>query len=800
MASSIGQVGQHVAHNQSNQKKARQLALGRAGSHVTQEQSVDFLNKEANAATEVHLSKAKPHSGSDEAGSALLKAAETGVTPVSFGAHRHNETDESAKIIVEHAKKTTQRASFVDDPPKSPPKKSPPRKKSIFSIGSSKVDPGETEEEFDFTDKFTQKKEEYVATRCLFLDPYVISPESRFHICWTILLIVSLIYVAIAIPVQLGFQTDAMGGWFYVDFVVDVYFIFDFFLNFFTGWMDVHREVLVMNFERTSLKYLESPWFFLDLVTSIPFGWVELFSGNSGASQLENAQLFKMFRALKAVKILRITRLVSGDAADAVEDILMTNSGLRFFVKMLKLFLAMSFVLHWMACMWHFIANPTGSSWIRKYFSIYDRWAIRDDDGDVVDDIADMAPEDFNIEMVPFGTRYLAAVYWSTTTMSTVGYGDITPDNNVEIMMASMALVIGGALYGILVGNMVSMVSDVDAHTQVYHERMDAILCYMQQRKFPEDLQKKIKRYYRRYFSAKSALDEKTVMADLSSKLKDDVAHYMLDELVFDNSLFRGMTPSQLSTLTNVLRPMFFDAEDYIVRYGDETEAMFIIASGHCDILSEDGRVLKSLGWGNSFGEECFLPVEKKKVEDQYYVYSVVTHEVCEVMVVSAMETRIAFSDRLGCNAMDRIEAKMDKLPTVGKHIQGMNLPRRAMSAKERLKGAIKVTAFGVKMQGRLTLNGKATDSAMTEEESEESKEKRALANTIKANRTRFLGSNKVDAHEMKSKENAELKSEMKTLQADVTLMKKQLVENNALLTQVLAALNKGGGGDGGNG
>ena len=44
----------------------------------------------------------------------------------------------------------------------------------------------------------------------------------------------------------------------------------------------------------------------------------------------------------------------------------------------------------------------------------------------------------------------------------------------------------------------------------------------------------------------KSALDEKTVMADLSSKLKDDVAHYMLDELVFDNKLFRGMTPSQV--------------------------------------------------------------------------------------------------------------------------------------------------------------------------------------------------------------------------------------------------------------
>ena len=31
-----------------------------------------------------------------------------------------------------------------------------------------------------------------------------------------------------------------------------------------------------------------------------------------------------MFRALKAVKILRLSRLVSGDVADAIEDLLMS--------------------------------------------------------------------------------------------------------------------------------------------------------------------------------------------------------------------------------------------------------------------------------------------------------------------------------------------------------------------------------------------------------------------------------------------------------------------------------------------
>ena len=61
----------------------------------------------------------------------------------------------------------------------------------------------------------------------------------------------------------------------------------------------------------------------------------------------------------------------------------------------------MSFVLHWTACTWHFIADPRGASWIYKYFSLYSEWAgfAADDDGD------DVGPDDFHISMVPFGKR-----------------------------------------------------------------------------------------------------------------------------------------------------------------------------------------------------------------------------------------------------------------------------------------------------------------------------------------------------------------------------------------------------------
>ena len=54
-------------------------------------------------------------------------------------------------------------------------------------------------------------------------------------------------------------------------------------------------------------------------------------------------------------------------------------------------------------------------------------------------------------------------------------------------------MVIGGAGYGFIIGSLASVVSDVDAHTRVYNERMETILAYMSQRGFPRPLQRKVR-------------------------------------------------------------------------------------------------------------------------------------------------------------------------------------------------------------------------------------------------------------------------------------------------------------------
>ena len=75
---------------------------------------------------------------------------------------------------------------------------------------------------------------------------------------------------------------------------------------------------------------------------------------------------------------------------------------------------------------------------------------------------------------------------------------------------------------------------------------MEAILAYMSKRSFPRPLQRRVKRFYRRLFQETSAMDEKAVLVDLSTTLKNEVALFLVNDLVLGNPLFADVAPLQV--------------------------------------------------------------------------------------------------------------------------------------------------------------------------------------------------------------------------------------------------------------
>jgi len=51
----------------------------------------------------------------------------------------------------------------------------------------------------------------------------------------------------------------------------------------------------------------------------------------------------------------------------------------------------------------------------------------------------------------PWYILYVYSYYWANTTMVTVGYGDLTPNNYVEAIVVTLIQIVGTAIFGYMI-------------------------------------------------------------------------------------------------------------------------------------------------------------------------------------------------------------------------------------------------------------------------------------------------------------------------------------------------------------
>jgi len=97
----------------------------------------------------------------------------------------------------------------------------------------------------------------------------LIFPTNPNKTYWDFLVIFLLIYTASWVPYKVCFVDDSSAFQFWFDCVVDLCFLIDIILNFFTV-IELGNGAYELNRGKIACSYIQG-WFFLDLFTTIPF-------------------------------------------------------------------------------------------------------------------------------------------------------------------------------------------------------------------------------------------------------------------------------------------------------------------------------------------------------------------------------------------------------------------------------------------------------------------------------------------------------------------------------------------------
>lgn len=227
--------------------------------------------------------------------------------------------------------------------------------------------------------------------------------------------------------------------------------------------------------------------------------------------------------------------------------------------------------------------------------------------------------------------EYLMALYWSMTTLTTVGYGDISPSSERERVYTILAMVIGGGFYGYVVGSISAMVSNSDLNATAFYDRMELIHAWLTHHKLPLPMKRRLRRYFKAYLAEKSVVSEAEIWRDLSPELQREVGEYIVHENVKANPLFDGLNVGAAVRLQSILQKVTVQAGGCICNSGEAGTAMYIVVYGELQMKrnTKDGDVVVTdLGPGQSFGEEILLSFV------DFYEYTVIVRKKARLEMI----------------------------------------------------------------------------------------------------------------------------------------------------------------------
>lgn len=313
---------------------------------------------------------------------------------------------------------------------------------------------------------------------------YILLPDNQFKKYWDCAQAVILITTAIIVPLRVGFSITSYGIAYCIDCIIDTYFWIDMGLNFITAFEDAdNQNKLVTDPKLIFANYLKG-WLIPDVLGCLPVDLATKIAedtllcsfsldgcttpSNNSGSLFRLFKLLRLFRLMKLLRLMRIGRLL-----ERYEDELFEIQSVMDFSMLICVLI---FLGHFVGCFFYFFSgtfwrSSTETERIEAgYISLWTDYFTE------------------NPEVATLSNRYLASMYWTFTTLTTVGYGDITCGTNMERVFAIVGMITGGFVFSAIIASMVSTLSTSSEEGQAYDDAVNGCTAFVKDYCFAKKL------------------------------------------------------------------------------------------------------------------------------------------------------------------------------------------------------------------------------------------------------------------------------------------------------------------------
>jgi hypothetical protein len=452
---------------------------------------------------------------------------------------------------------------------------------------------------------------------------YTINPLGVYKGVWDFVAVLLAIYNLTVFPYYLAFnQVESL---FVIHLLMNVFFIIDWCLGFFTGYFE--DEKVVYDISRIVKHYLTSGSCYINLFISFPYeGFLstnepDYISYNHYYGARYDKLLFinKFIEIAKWIELLRFINLKQklGVLSLALKSYIHMNLYLK---TMLSHFFDFAVMIYLATCFWCYLGynDLTSDTWVTKS-------GFRDSDNSDI---------------------FIAALYYVFYTMFTIGYGDITPYNFKERLYASLLMTLGSVIWSFLLTACSQFfVYNVEKKI-ILNTKLGILEKYTKEYHLPEGLGDRIRRCIF-YDNRTSKKDNFELMNYLPVFLRNELYLSMYKMQVAHLKFFNGQSYNFIISVLPQLQNVQLLQGEFVKNKGEIVKNLDMVIKG---VLSINLRFNKDMLEIGEVKSSFHIGDILMYMEDQCPYDIIVKTKVCNMFVLSKThfaELKMSFKEAI---------------------------------------------------------------------------------------------------------------------------------------------------------
>lgn len=363
-----------------------------------------------------------------------------------------------------------------------------------------------------------------------------------------------ILYSLISYPFRTCFNEYELIIFIFVDFLIDIIFAIEIYINFHLAYLDPHGN-LIKNKQKIKEKYMKY-YFKYDLISTIP---IEIFFIKINYSVYLNQKFpfptyyvpiaVRIFRMLKALRFLKISQNPNYNVIKRhLLDKINVSNGIS---QMIQFFLFFLLLCHLSACLFFYLGiiqdgNP--DNWVFRY-GLYD----------------------FTIS-----EKYIFSFYWTLTTITTVGYGDIVVGTTIEKLFNCVIMVFGVIMYSFAIGSLSSLVSNYQSEANELKRKLQILEAIQNEYNIDNEVIEKARKVIK-FEILQNHKDKNDLIEMLPNKLRIELSKAMYHKDILKLNFFRNKSADYIAYVSSFFKSVRFYQEHLLYKVGDIIEESKIL-------------------------------------------------------------------------------------------------------------------------------------------------------------------------------------------------------------------------------